>query len=129
MLFSVVDDRSGAAHQEYRCVYGEDVESGLRFLFNAMAPKEGDRPALQGVPESLYLGNGPIAKSGVFQTVMERLGVLRVMAHQPAGQDGRRPTARQGQGRAAPQPALAAARGYCWPLASRSRSSTRAVAS
>ena len=37
MLFSVVDDRSGAAYQEYRCVYGEDVESGLRFLFNAMA--------------------------------------------------------------------------------------------
>ena len=93
MLFSVVDDRSGAAYQEYRCVYGEDVESGLRFLFNAMASKEGDRPALQGVPEALYLDNGPIAKSGVFQTVMERLGV-RVMAHQPAGQDGRRPTAR-----------------------------------
>lgn len=41
MLYSVVDDRSGVAYQEYRCVYGEDVESGLRFLFNAMAPKEG----------------------------------------------------------------------------------------
>src|SRR5271168_4709846 len=26
MLFSVVDDRSGAAYQEYRCVYGEDAE-------------------------------------------------------------------------------------------------------
>ena len=38
MLFSVVDDGSGAVWQEYRCVYGEDVESGLRFLFNAMAP-------------------------------------------------------------------------------------------
>jgi hypothetical protein len=36
MLFSVVDDRSGLAYQEYRCVYGEDVEAGLRFLFNAM---------------------------------------------------------------------------------------------
>jgi hypothetical protein len=40
MLFSVVDDRSGVAYQEYRCVYGEDVEAGLRFLFNAMAPKQ-----------------------------------------------------------------------------------------
>jgi len=39
MLFSVVNDRSGVAYQEYRCVYGEDVEAGLRFLFNAMAPK------------------------------------------------------------------------------------------
>ena len=27
MLFSVVDDRSGVAYQEYRCVYGEDVEA------------------------------------------------------------------------------------------------------
>jgi len=26
MLFSVVDDRSGVAFQEYRCVYGEDVD-------------------------------------------------------------------------------------------------------
>ncbi|EHS51712.1 transposase, partial [Rhizobium sp. PDO1-076] len=35
MLFSVVDDRSGAAYDEYRGVYGEDAESALRFLFNA----------------------------------------------------------------------------------------------
>ena len=93
MLFSVVDDRSGAAYQEYRCVYGEDVESGLRFLFNAMAAKDDEGPALQGIPDALYLDNGPIAKSGVFHTVMERLGV-RVMTHVPAGRDGRRPTAR-----------------------------------
>ncbi len=92
MLFSVVDDRSGASYQEYRCVYGEDVESGLRFLFNAMAPKD-EEPAIQGIPETLYLDNGPIAKSGVFNTVMERLGV-EVKRHQPAGRDGRRPTAR-----------------------------------
>lgn len=93
MLFSVVDDRSGAAYQEYRCVYGEDVESGLRFLFNAMAPKDEAGEALQGIPEALYLDNGLIAKSSVFNAVMERLGV-RVMTHIPAGRDGRRPTAR-----------------------------------
>lgn len=39
MLYSVVDDRSGMAYQEYHGVYGEDVEAALRFLFNAMAPK------------------------------------------------------------------------------------------
>lgn len=38
MLFCVVDDRSGVAYQEYRCLYGEDAESALRFLFNAIAP-------------------------------------------------------------------------------------------
>ena len=39
MLYSVVDDRSGVCFLEYRCVYGEDAESALRFLFNAMAAK------------------------------------------------------------------------------------------
>ena len=42
MLFSAVDDRSGVAYQEYRCVYGEDAGAALRFLFNAMAPKPAD---------------------------------------------------------------------------------------
>lgn len=93
MLFSVVDDRSGGGYQEYHCVYGEDAENGLRFLFNAMTLKDGNKAALQGIPDKLYLDNGPIAKSGVFQTVMERLGV-RVLTHMPAESDGRRVTAR-----------------------------------
>jgi len=91
MLFSVVDDRSGAAYQEYRCVYGEDAESALRFLFNAMAPK--DNTPFQGIPEMLYLDNGPVAKSLVFQTMMERLGITW-RTHMPAGSDGARVTAR-----------------------------------
>ena len=91
MLFSVVDDRSGVAYQEYRCVYGEDAESALRFLFNAMGPKQ-DSP-FEGVPEMLYLDNGPVARSLVFQTVMERLGV-DWRTHMPGGSDGTRPTAR-----------------------------------
>lgn len=51
MLFSVVDDRSGVAYQEYRCVYGEDAESALRFLFNAMAPKARSDFPFQGRPK------------------------------------------------------------------------------
>ncbi len=35
MLFGVVDDRSGVAYQEYRCVYGEDVEAALRLVSTA----------------------------------------------------------------------------------------------
>jgi hypothetical protein len=91
MLFSVVDDRSGAAYQEYRCVYGEDAESALKFFFSAMSKKP-DTP-LQGIPEEIYMDNGPVARSQVFQTVMERLGVT-ISTHTPAGKDGRRPTAR-----------------------------------
>jgi hypothetical protein len=93
MLFSIVDDRSGVCYQEYRCVYGEDVEAALRFLFNAMTPKEEEGLVLQGIPKMLYLDNGPIAKSSIFQTVMAHLGV-EIKPHMPRGSDGRRVTAR-----------------------------------
>ena len=94
MIYSVVDDRSGVAYQEYRCVYGEDVEAGLRFLFNAMAAKpDEDGSPFQGIPAAIYCDGGPIAKSGVFRRVMEHLGVA-ILPHLPAGKDGRRPTAR-----------------------------------
>jgi len=94
MLYSIADDRSGAVYQEYRCVYGEDAESALRFLYNAMAPKAVDSGlVLQGIPDAIYLDNGPVAKSRVFKNVMACLGV-QVMTHMPAGKDGRRVTAR-----------------------------------
>lgn len=94
MLYSVVDDRSGVNYQEYRCVYGEDAESALRFLFNAMSPKP-DMPdfPFQGIPAMIYLDNGPVAKSRVFQNVMDALNVT-YQTHMPAGKDGRRVTAR-----------------------------------
>jgi len=76
MIYSVVDDHSGVAYQEYHCVYGEDVEAALPFLFNALAPKsEEDDSPFQGIPTAIYCDNGPIAKSSVFRRVMEHLGV------------------------------------------------------
>lgn len=93
MLFSVVDDRSGVCYQEYRCVYGEDVEAALRFFFNAMSAKNVDGLPFCGRPKMIYLDNGPIAKSRVFQNVMDRLDI-NWQTHIPAGKDGRRVTAR-----------------------------------
>jgi hypothetical protein len=93
MLYSVVDDRSGAAYMEYHCVYGEDVEAGLRFLFNAMAAKSLPGMAFQGIPKMIYTDNGPIARSQIFQKVLGYLGV-ELRTHIPAGKDGRRVTAR-----------------------------------
>ena len=90
-LFSVVDDRSGVSYQEYHSVYGEDAETALRFLFNAMTAKA-DNP-LQGIPAMLYMDNGPVSRSLVFQTMMDRLGV-DWRTHMPAGADGNRVTAR-----------------------------------
>ncbi len=93
MLYSVVDDRSGVAYQEYHGVYGEDVEAALRFLFAAMSPKsEADFP-FQGIPQMLYMDNGPIARSQVFQQVMRYLGV-EVRTHLPQSQTGRKAAAR-----------------------------------
>ena len=92
-IFSVVDDRSGAAYLEYRCIYGEDAESALRFLFNAMAPKADPAFAFQGRPKMLYLDNGPVARSRVFQNVMSALDISW-QTHLPATKDKSRTTAR-----------------------------------
>jgi len=93
MLFSVVDDRSGACYQEYRYIYGEDAASALHFLFNAMAPKKVEGFLFQGIPKMIYLDNGPVAKSRLFNRVMDLLGVT-LSTHLPDGKDGRRKTAR-----------------------------------
>jgi len=93
MLYSVVDDRSGVAYQEYHQVYGEDVEAALRFLFAAMSAKKVENFPFQGIPKMLYLDNGPITRSLVFQKVMGYLGI-EVKAHLPNGKDGTRVTAR-----------------------------------
>jgi hypothetical protein len=55
MLYSVVDDRSGVCYQEYRNVFGEDVEAALRFLFNAMSAKSDPEFPFQGIPAMLYM--------------------------------------------------------------------------
>ncbi len=93
MFYSIVDDRSGMCYQEYHCVYGEDVEAALRFLFNAMTAKNDYSSPFQGIPATIYADNGPISKSQVFQNVLSCLGI-KLMTHMPKGSDGRRVTAR-----------------------------------
>ncbi len=93
VLFSAVDDRSGAVYNEYRCVYGEDAESALCFLFNAMAPKPEPELPFQGIPATIYMDNGPVSRSKVFQSVMGSLGV-RVLTHMPPSEAERRTPAR-----------------------------------
>ena len=93
MLASVVDDRSGVMYQEYHLSEGENVLMALRFLFNAMSPKPQKHLPFQGIPLMIYLDNGPVAKSLVFQRVCKQLGI-EIRTHMPAGSDGRRTTAR-----------------------------------
>jgi len=93
MLYSVVDDRSGVAYQEYHCTYGESVEAALQFLFHAMAPKADEQFPFCGRPACIYTDNGPVARSQVFRQVMTYLGI-EVRTHLPRDTDGRRTTAR-----------------------------------
>ena len=93
MIASIVDDRSGVMYQEYHYVYGEDAMTALKFLFNAMAPKKHPDFSFQGIPRVLYLDNGPVAKSIMFQRVMAYLNI-EIRTHLPDGKDGRRKTAR-----------------------------------
>jgi hypothetical protein len=92
-LFSVVDDRSGVTYEEYRSVYGEDAESALRFLFNAFAAKPEPELPFQGIPTTIYMDNGPVSRSRVFQSVMGSLGI-RVLTHMPPSGAERRTPAR-----------------------------------
>ena len=93
MLYSVVDDRSGVVYQEYHCTYGEAVEVALQFLFNAMSPKSVEAFPFAGRPRYLYTDNGPVARSHVFQRVLDYLDI-ELLNHLPRGRDGRRTTAR-----------------------------------
>jgi transposase InsO family protein len=93
LLASVVDDRSGMTYQEYHLSKGENVLMALKFLFNAMTSKPQQNIAFQGIPLMIYMDNGPVAKSLVFQRVCKQLGI-EIRTHMPAGSDGRRTTAR-----------------------------------
>src|SRR3546814_6244246 len=84
---------SGVVYQEYRSVYGEDAESALRFLFNAFAAKPEPELPFQGLPVTIYMDNGPVSRSRVFQSVMGSLGV-RVLTHLPPKADDRHTAAR-----------------------------------
>ncbi|WP_204367902.1 IS481 family transposase [Candidatus Jidaibacter acanthamoebae] len=93
MLASVVDDRSGVTYQEYHYIYGENIITALKFLYNAMAAKKHPGFPFQGIPKTFYMDNGPVAKSLVFKRVMAYLNV-EIRTHLPDGKDGRRKTAR-----------------------------------
>ena len=58
-----------------------------------MSAKDNQEFLFQGIPSMIYLDNGPIARSRVFQKVMNYLGI-EVRTHVPKGKDGRRVTAR-----------------------------------
>lgn len=97
MLYSAIDDKSGCGYLEYHCVYGEDTEAALRFLFNAMFAKSIDGYLFRGIPKIIYMDNGPISKSRMFLRVMSCLGI-QIMHHLPRDADEQK-TAARGKGK------------------------------
>lgn len=93
MIYSIVDDRSRVAYQEYHIVIGEDVIAALKFLYRAMAPKDEPKFQFQGIPSIIYMDNGPIAKSDLFDHVMKALGIT-IKCHYPKGQGGHKTSCR-----------------------------------
>ena len=93
MFLSVVDDRSGVLYQEYHYIHGEDAMTALQFLFNAMAPKKQPGCPFQGIPNVIYMDNGPVSKSAVFKRVMANLNI-EIRTHMPESRDARRKTSR-----------------------------------
>lgn len=93
MLYSVVDDASGCCYMEYHCVYGEDAEAALRFLFNAMSVKTSDMFLFRGIPKIIYMDNGPISRNKMFLRVMSCLGI-EIKTHLPKDAVKRKTSAR-----------------------------------
>ena len=58
-----------------------------------MAPKPEAELPFQGIPAAIYMDNGPVSRSKVFQSVMGSLGV-RVLTHMPPSEAERRTPAR-----------------------------------
>jgi hypothetical protein len=98
-LFSVVDDHSRVNYQEYHLVYGEEVEAGLLFLFRAMAPKEDSSFPFQGIPKTVYIDNGPLAKSRAVRRVLEEKLGISIKVHETPEKAGARRTAARSKGK------------------------------
>ena len=67
MLYSLVDDRSGVAYVEYRCVYGEDVEAALRFCSMPCQPNLRTIP-FRASGSALYRQRSGSVKAWCFKT-------------------------------------------------------------
>jgi hypothetical protein len=97
MIYGISDDKSGSCYEEYHCVYGENTEAALRFLFNAMSVKSVPGFPFFGIPKIIYMDNGPISKNKIFLRVTALLGI-QVLKHLPRGADERK-TAARGKGK------------------------------
>jgi len=112
MLFSAVDDRSGVVYDEYRCIYGEEAEAALRFLFNAIAKRSPGGKLSEAEPGAQTRGRAAVPGHPGHDLHGQRPGQplegvpigdgqpRRAGAHPHAAVTGRAPDARavQGQG-------------------------------
>jgi hypothetical protein len=92
MLFSVVDDCSGWSIRNIAASMARTPSPRCVSCSTPSPPPEPELP-FQGLPVTIYMDNGPVSRSRVFQSVMGSLGI-RVLTHLPPKQDDRHTAAR-----------------------------------
>lgn len=79
--YGLADDFSGYRLSRYTVAAGEAAEGGIRFLQWAWAV-DAEHAPFRGLPEILYLDNGPITKSQAFTDFVETINVT-LQTHMP----------------------------------------------
>lgn len=80
--FTVVDHYTGAYWVQYRYTPGESALDVVDFLWSAMAPKEGDRLPMHGLPRRLVADQGPGVKNATVLNLLRDLDIA-VELHAP----------------------------------------------
>ena len=73
--YTVVDHSTGAYWVQYRSTPGESALDVVDFLWSAMAPKEGDRLPMHGLPRRLVADQGPGTKNATVVNLLRDLDV------------------------------------------------------
>jgi hypothetical protein len=81
IAYGLTDDMSGYRLSRYLVAPGESAAGGISFLQWAWA-KEAAHAPFRGLPEILYMDNGPLARKAAFREFAKRVGVA-VETHEP----------------------------------------------
>ena len=75
VVYALWDMCTGAVRSRYRVARGENSLDAIDFLCWALAPATDPRVVMHGVPEDLWVDQGPLLKSAPARDLIERLDV------------------------------------------------------
>lgn len=80
-VWGLVDDYSGCRAARYCIARGENAADGIEFLQWAWS-KVADHAPFQGIPDILYMDNGPLAKTKAFQHFCREVAGVDLKVHE-----------------------------------------------